>query len=96
MEWDGVKEEALSLLRKAAGRACRRTTALAVLGGEGPRAALGAWLQRQSAALQKTTVAALKAAAGAYITWQASPVPGLEEEALEVFTSAEALAVVAA
>ena len=80
MEWDGVKEEALFLLRKAAGWVCWRATALAVLGGEGPRAALGARFQRQSAVLQKTTVAALKAAAGA----------------LEVFTSAEALAAVAA
>ena len=93
VEWDGVKEEALSLLRKAAGWACRRTTAL---GGEGPRAALGAWPQRQSATLPKTTVAAFKAAAEVYTTWKASPVPGLEEVALEVFTSAEALATVAA
>ena len=89
-------EEALSFLRKAAGRASRRTTALAVLGGEGPQAALGAWLQRQSAALQKTNVAAFKAAAGARTTWQAGPVPGLEEEALEVLAPAEALAAVAA
>ena len=89
-------DEALSFLRKAAGRACRRTTALAVLGGEGPQAALGAWLQRQSAALQKTNVAAFKAAAGARTTWQAGPVPGLEEEAVEVLASAEALAAAAA
>ena len=89
-------DEALSFLRKAAGRACRRTSALAVLGGEGPQAALGAWLQRQSAALQKTNVAAFKAAAGACTTWQAEPVPGLEEDALGVLASAEALAAVAA
>ncbi len=37
-----LRDEALSFLRKADRRACRRTTALAVLGGEGPPAALGA------------------------------------------------------
>ena len=89
-------DEVLSFLRKAAGRACRRTTALAVLGGEGPQAALGASLQRQSTALQKTNVAAFKSAAGVRTTWQAGPVPGLEEEAVEVLASAEALAAVAA
>ena len=41
-------EEGLRFLRKAAGRACARTSTLAVLGEEGPPAVLGAWLERQS------------------------------------------------
>ena len=89
-------EEGLRFLRRAAGRACTRATALAVLGSEGPPAALGAWLQRQSVALQKTNAAALKAAAGATPSWQDHPAPGLEEAALDVLASAEHLAVAAA
>ena len=89
-------EEGLRFLRRAARRACTRTTALAVLGGEGPPAALGAWLQRQSVALQKTNAAAFKAAAGATATWREHSAPGLEEAALEVLGSAEKLAAAAA
>ena len=89
-------KEGLRFLRRAAGRACTRTTALAVLGGEGPPAVLGAWLQRQSVALQKSNAAAFKAAAGAASTWGNTPVPGLEETALEVLAAAERLAGTAA
>ena len=89
-------EEGLRFLRKAAGRACTRTSALAVLGGEGPPAVLGAWLERQSVALQKNNSAALKAAAGAAATWRDLRAPGLEEAALEVLAEAERLAAVAA
>ena len=89
-------EDGLRFLRRAAGRACTRTTALAVLGGEGPQAALGAWLQRQSVALQKHNAAAFKAAAGAATTWEEHPAPGLAGEALDVLASAEHLAAVAA
>ena len=89
-------EEGLRFLRRAAGRACTRTTALAVLGGEGPPAALGAWLQRQSVALQKQNAAAFKAAAGAATTWEEHTAPGLAGEALDVLASAEQLAAVAA
>ena len=88
-------EEGLRFLRQAAGRACVRTTALAVLGGEGPQAALGAWLQRQSVALQKHNAAALKAAAGAATAWEDHAAPGLEGEALNVLAWAEQLAAVA-
>ena len=88
-------EEGLRFLRRAAGRACVRTTALAVLGGEGPQAALGAWLQRQSVALQKHNAAALKAAAGAATAWEDHAAPGLEGEALNVLAWAEQLAAVA-
>ena len=56
-------KEGLRFLRKAAGRACTRTSALAVLGGEGPPAVPGTWLERQTAALQKNNAAVLKAAA---------------------------------
>ena len=63
-------KEGLGFLRKAAGRACTRTTALAVLGEEGPPAVLGTWLERQAVALQKNNAAALKAAAGAAATWR--------------------------
>ena len=89
-------DEGLSFLRRAAGRACTRTTALAVLGGEGPPAALGAWLQRQSVALQKSNAAAFRAAAGATSRWQEHSCPGLEEMALDLLASAEHLAAVAA
>ena len=76
--------EGLRFLRKAAGRACRRTNALAVLGGEGPPAVVGAWLERQSVALQKSNATAFKAAAGAAATWQDLQAPGLEEATVEV------------
>ena len=89
-------DEGLSFLRRAAGRACSRTTALAVLGGEGPPAALGAWLQRQSVALQKTNAAIIKAATGAAATLQEHSPPGFEEVAQEVLASAEAFAASAA
>ena len=89
-------DEALSFLRKAAGRACRRMTALAVLGGEGPPATLGAWLQRQNCALQKANAVALRAAGGAAASWGECSAPGLEEAALDVLASAEQLAAVAA
>ena len=89
-------EEGLRFLRRAAGRACTRTTALAVLGGEGPPAVLGAWLQRSSVALQKGNAAAFKAAAGAAQTWGDAPVPGLADTALEVLAAAEQLAASAA
>jgi len=89
-------EEGLRFLRRAAGRACTRTTALAVLGGEGPPAALGAWLERQSVALQKNNAAALKAAAGAAATGRDLRAPGLEEAALGVLAEAERLAAQAA
>ena len=88
--------EGLRFLRQAAGRACRRTTALAVLGGEGPPAVLGAWLERQSVALQKNNAAALKAAAGAAATWRDILAPGFEEMALAVLAEAERLAAQAA
>ena len=89
-------DEGLSFLRRAAARGCTRTTALAVLGGEGPPAALGAWLQRQSCALQKANAAALRAAGGATASWGECSAPGLEEAALDVLASAEQLAAVAA
>ena len=89
-------EEGLRFLRKAAGRACTRTTTLAVLGEEGPPAVLGAWLERQSVALQKNNAAAFRAAAGAAATWRDLRAPGLEEAALEVLAEAERLAAVAA
>ena len=89
-------KEGLRFLRKAAGRACTRTTALAVLGGEGPPAVLGAWLERQSVALQKNNAAAFKAAAGAAATWRDLRAPGLEEAALDVLAEAERLAALAA
>ena len=89
-------EEGLRFLRRAAGRACARTPALAVLGGEGPPAALGAWLQRQSVALQKQNAAAFKAAAGAATTWEEHTAPGLAGETLDGLASAEQLAAVAA
>jgi hypothetical protein len=89
-------EEGLRFLRKAAGRACARTSTLAVLGEEGPPAVLGAWLERQSVALQKNNAAALKAAAGAAGMWRDLRAPGLEEAALEVLAEAERLAAVAA
>jgi len=88
--------EGLRFLRKAAGRACRRTSALAVLGGEGPPAVVGAWLERQSVALQKNNSAALKAAAGAAATWRDLRTPGLEEAVLGVLAEAERLAAQAA
>ena len=88
--------EGLRFLRKAAGRACARTTALAVLGGEGPPAVVGAWLERQSVALQKNNAAALRAAAGAAATWRDTRAPGLEEAALGVLAEAERLAAQAA
>ena len=89
-------EEGLRFLRRAAGRACTRTSTLAVLGGEGPPAVLGAWLERQSVALQKNNAAAFKAAAGAAATWRDLRAPGLEEAALEVLAEAERLAALAA
>ena len=89
-------EEGLRFLRKAASRACTRTTTLAVLGEEGPPAVLGAWLERQSVALQKNNAAAFRAAAGAAATWRDLRAPGLEEAALEVLAEAERLAAVAA
>ena len=89
-------KEGLRFLRKAAGRACTRTTALAVLGGEGPPAVLGSWLERQSVALQKNNAAAFKAAAGAAATWRDLRAPGLEEAALDVLAEAERLAALAA
>jgi len=89
-------EEGLRFLRKAAGRVCTRTTALAVLGGEGPPAVLGAWLERQSVALQKNNSAAFKAAAGAAATWRDTQTPGVEEVVLEVLAAAERLAATAA
>ena len=89
-------EEGLRFLRKAAGRACARTSTLAVLGEEGPPVVLGAWLERQSVALQKNNAAALKAAAGAAGMWRDLRAPGLEEAALEVLAEAERLAALAA
>jgi len=89
-------EEGLRFLRKAASRACTRTSTLAVLGEEGPPAVLGAWLERQSVALQKNNSAALKAAAGAAGMWRDLRAPGLEEAALEVLAEAERLAALAA
>ena len=89
-------EEGLRFLHKAASRACTRTTTLAVLGEEGPPAVLGAWLERQSVALQKNNAAAFRAAAGAAATWRDLRAPGLEEAALEVLAEAERLAAVAA
>ena len=89
-------EEGLRFLRKAAGRACTRVSTLAVLGEEGPPAALGAWLERQSVALQKNNAAVLKTAAGAAATWRDLRAPGLEEAALELLAEAERLAEVAA
>jgi len=89
-------KEGLSFLKRATARASSRTSALAVLGGEGPPAVLGAWLQRQSVALQKSHASALKAAAGAAATWQDQPAPGLDEVALEVLAAAEQLAASAA
>ncbi len=85
-------KEGLAFLRKAAGRACTRTSALAVLGGEGPPAVVGAWLERQSVALQKNNAAALKAAAGAAAVWRDLRAPGLEEAALGLLAEAEQLA----
>ena len=67
-----------------------------VLGGEGPPAVLGAWLERQSVALQKNNSAALKAAAGAAATWRDLRTPGLEVAALGVLAEAERLAAQAA
>ena len=89
-------EEGLRFLRKAAGRACTRTSTLAVLGEEGPPAVLGAWLERQSVALQKNNAAAFRAAAGAAATWRDTRAPGLEEAALGVLAEAERLAAQAA
>ena len=84
-------KEGLRFLKKATGRTAARTTALAVLGEEGPPAVLGAWLQRQAVALQKSNVAALKAAAGA-AAGSAQPDFGHRETVLEVLTEAEQLA----
>ena len=89
-------DEALSFLRRAAGRACTRTTALVVLGEEGPPAVLGSWLERASVALQKTNAAALKAAAGAAAPWGAQDVPGIDEAVLNILAEAERLAMAAA
>ena len=89
-------KEGFAFLRKAAGRACARTSALAVLGGEGPPAVVGAWLERQSVALQKKHAAPLKAAARAAATWRDLRAPGLEEAALELLAEAERLAALAA
>jgi hypothetical protein len=88
--------EALSFLRRAAGRACTRTTALRVLEEEGPPAVLGSWLERASVALQKSNAAALKAAAGAAATWTATESPGVEEAVLNILAEAERLATAAA
>ena len=84
-------KEGLRFLKKATGRTAARTTALAVLGEEGPPAVLGAWLQRQAVALQKSNVAALKAAAGAAAVW-AQPDFGHRETVLDVVAEAERLA----
>ena len=89
-------EQGLRFLQKATSRACTRTSTLAVLGEEGPPAVLGAWLERQSVALQKNNAAAVRAAAGAAAAWRDLRVPGLEEAALEVLAEAERLAAVAA
>ena len=89
-------EEGLSFLRRAAGRACTRTTALRVLGDEGPPAVLGSWLERASVALQKSNTAALKAAAGAAAAWGPQDAPGVEEAVLNIFAEAERLAAAAA
>ena len=89
-------EEGLSFLRRAAGRACTRTTALRVLGDEGPPAVLGSWLERASVALQKSNTAALKAAAGAAAAWGPQDVPGVEEAVLNILAEAERLAAAAA
>ena len=94
--YERLGEEGLRFLRRAAGRACCRTTALAALGGEGPQAALGAWFQRQSVALQKSNAGVLKAAAGATPSAQDHHAPGLDEVALDVLASAERLAALAA
>ena len=83
-------KEGLRFLKKATGRTAARTTALAVLGEEGPPAVLGAWLQRQAVALQKSNVAALKAAAGAAAVW-AQPDFGHRETVLDVLAEAERL-----
>ena len=84
-------KEGLRFLKKAAARAARRTSALAGLGGEGPPAVLGVWLQRQAVALQKSNVAALKAAAGAAAVW-AQPDFGPRETVLGLLAEAERLA----
>ena len=89
-------EEGLRFLRNAAGRACTRTSTLAVLGEEGPPAVLGAWLERQSVALQKNNAAAFKAAAGAAATWRDLRAPGLDKAALELLAEAGRLAALAA
>ena len=88
-------KEGLKFLKKATARTAARTTALAVLGGEGPPAVLGVWLQRQAVALQKSNVAAFKAAAGAAAVW-AQPDFGHRETVLDVLADAERLAGVVA
>ena len=84
-------KEGLSSLKKATGRTAARTTAPAVFGGEGPPAVLGVWLQRQDVALEKSNVAASKAAAGAAAVW-AQPDFGHRETVLEVLAEAGRLA----
>ena len=88
-------DEALNFLRRAAGRACTRTSALAVLGEEGPPVVLGSWLQKLSCALQKNYAAALRAAVGAAATW-ADPAEQLPQDALDLLALAEHLAASAA
>ena len=88
-------DEALRFLRRATGRACTRTSALAVLGEEGPPAVLGSWLQRLSCALQKNNAAALRAAAGAAACW-VDPSEQLPQDALDLLAHAEHVAASAA
>ena len=81
-------------MKKAtASTAARTTKALAVLGGEGPRAVLGVWLQRQAVARRKSNAGAHKAAAGAAAAaaW-AQPDFGHREVVLGVLAEAERLA----
>ena len=87
-------DEALRFLRRAAGRACTRTSALAVLGEEGPPGVLS-WLQKLSCALQRKNAAALRAAAGAAAAW-ADPTEQLPQDALDLLAHAEHLAASAA
>ena len=65
-------DEALTFLRRAAGRASERHPGLAALGGQGAAAVFQSWLSQLSCALQKANVACLRSAgAGCH-----NPAPG--------------------
>ena len=70
-------EDALSFLKRAAGRAAQRHPGLASLEGEGGSVVFSSWLRQLSCALQKENVAALRGAAagGARTTRGASNAP---------------------